>query len=134
MLGIWRASLALVMVAVRHMFNIKEVGDVIAERRLCLEGQPNVLIRVLLGRPRVALGSSNESLVLCPYQILGIGDEGVRCAGGVDAVQALQLAMEMIGSELYFKLNRQHDGKLRWEAGKEGDLGFPVPRSLEQEI
>jgi len=72
--------------------------------------------------------------VLCPYQILGIGDERVRCAGGVDAVQALQLAMEMIGSELYFKLNRQHDGKLRWEAGKEGDLGFPVPPNLEQEI
>jgi hypothetical protein len=72
--------------------------------------------------------------MLCPHQILGVGDERVRSATGVDAFQALQLAMEMIGSELYFSLNRKFDGKLRWEGGKAGDLGFPVPHGLESEI
>jgi hypothetical protein len=115
------------------MFEIKEIRDVIAERRLYLEGQPNKPIRVVLGRPQKAPGASEGDLVLCPYQIIGIGDEKVRSAAAIDAVEALQFAMGMIGSELYFKLNRQHGGKLRWEAGKDGDLGFPVPPGLEQE-
>jgi hypothetical protein len=115
------------------MFEIKEIGQVIAERRLYLEGQPGTNIRVLIGRPQRLPSASNKDFVLCPYQILGIGDEKVRSAGGVDEVQGLQLAMEMIGSELYFKLNRKCAGKLRWEAGKGGDLGFPVPPGLEEE-
>jgi hypothetical protein len=121
------------VVVVRIMFQIKEIGEVVAERRLYLEGEPNTSIRVLVGKPQKAPGTSEDDLVLCPYQILGIGDERVRSAGGVDEVQALQLAMGMIGSELYFKINRQHGGKLRWEGGKEGDLGFPVPPGLEDE-
>ena len=115
------------------MFQIKEIRDVVAERRLYLEGQADLPIRVVLGKPQRGPGGSDDDLILCPYQILGIGDEKVRSAGGVDPVQALQLAMGMIGSELYFKLNRQYGGKLRWEGGKDGDLGFPVPPGLEQE-
>jgi hypothetical protein len=115
------------------MFEIKEISQIIAERHLYLEGQPETSIRVLIGKPQTLPGPSKNDFVLCPYQILGIGDEKVRSAGGVDEVQALQLVMEMIGSELYFKLNRKYGGKLRWEAGKEGDLGFPVPPGLEQE-
>src|ERR1035441_6334435 len=34
----------------------------------------------------------------CPYQIAGIGDEKVRLAFGIDAVQALQLAMLAAGA------------------------------------
>ncbi|HXM69270.1 MAG TPA: hypothetical protein VN911_21265 [Candidatus Acidoferrum sp.] len=116
------------------MLVLKEIGEVIAERSLYLEGQPATKIRVLLGRPQERPAASDEGLSLCPYQILGIGDEKVRFAGGTDSVQALQLAMEMIGSELYFKINRRHNHKLRWEGGKAGDLGFPVPHGLEQEI
>jgi hypothetical protein len=105
--------------------------DIIAERHLYLEGEPGCTIRVLLGKPHTRLNASNNELTFCPYQILGIGDEKVRAAGGVDAIQALQLAMEMIGSELYFKLNRRHNNGLRWEGGKDGDLGFPVPSGLK---
>jgi hypothetical protein len=115
------------------MFEIKEISEVIAQRCLSLEDQPDTNIRILLGKPQHVASPSNDDFVLCPYQIVGIGDEKVRSAGGVDEVQALQLAMEMIGSELYFKLNRNYGGKLRWEAGKEGDLGFPVPPGLEDE-
>jgi len=109
------------------MFESNEIKEVIAERHLYLDGQPGITIRVLLGKPQGTAG-----LMLCPYQIVGIRDEKVRCAGGVDAFQSLQLAMEMIGSELYFKLNRRHDGTLRWEAGEKGDLGFPVPASPKE--
>lgn len=107
------------------MFQIKEIRDVVAERPLYLEGQADSSIRVVLGKPQRAPGSSDDDLILCPYQILGIGDEKVRSAGGADAVQALQLAMGMIGSELYFKLNRQHGGKLRWEGERTGISVFP---------
>jgi hypothetical protein len=115
------------------MFEIDKLSEVVAERQLFLEGQPGINVRVLLGKPQKASRPGGD-LTLCPYQILGIGDEKVRCAGGVDAFQALQLAMEMIGSELYFKLNRRYDGMLRWDAGEEGDLGFPVPANLKDEI
>lgn len=115
------------------MFEISEISEVVAERRLYLEGEPDTNICVRLGRPQKISSPTSGDVVLCPYQILGIGDEKVRSAGGVDEIQALQLAMEMVGSELYFKLNRKCGGKLRWEAGKGGDLGFPVPPGLEQE-
>jgi hypothetical protein len=115
------------------MFEIKEITEIIAERRLYLEGQPDIKIRVILGKPLRMTRSSHNAFVLCPYQIIGIGDEKVRSASGIDEVQALQLAMEMIGSELYFKLNRNCGGNLRWEAGKNGNLGFPVPAGLEDE-
>jgi hypothetical protein len=115
------------------VFYLKQIEEIVAERQLYLEGDPATKIRVLLGRPHVRLNASNNELTFCPYQILGIGDEKVRAAGGVDAFQALQLAMEMIGAELYFKLNHRYNDKLRWDGGKDGDLGFPVSPGLEDE-
>ncbi len=115
------------------IFEIKEISEAIAERYLYLEGQPDMKIRVRIGKPQRVTSPQRNDFVFCPYQIIGIGDEKVRSAGGVDEVQALQLAMVMIGSELYFLLNRKYDGKIRWDAGKDGDLGFPVPPSLERE-
>jgi hypothetical protein len=115
------------------MFNIKEKKNVIAERRLYLETEPGRSVRVLLGKPQKASAADSVGdFMLCPYQILGIGDEKVRVGGGVDAIQALQLTMAMIGAELHLKLNPQHGGNLRWDAGKEGDLGFPIPSVLGQ--
>jgi len=114
------------------MFEIENIQEIVAERYLHLEDQADSSVRVILGKPRTDPIAPSDH-VLCPYQILGIGDEKVRSASGVDAFQALQLAMEMIGAELYFKLNRQYGGKLRWEGGREGDLGFPVPPGLEGE-
>jgi hypothetical protein len=115
------------------MFDIERLDEIIATRRLYLDGDPDVTVQILLGRPQASPISSNDGFMLCPYQILGIGDQKVRCAGGVDAFQALQLAMEMIGSELYIKLNPRHDGKLRWEAGEANDLGFPSPSILRDQ-
>jgi len=116
------------------MFSIEKIDEIIATRSLYLEGAPDIAIQVVLGKPQSVPGSPDDDLMLCPYQILGIGDQKVRCAGGVDAFQALQLAMEMIGSELYIKLNPRHDDQLRWDGGKGKDLGFPVPSVLRDEI
>ena len=44
---------------------------------------------------------------------------------GVDAFQAMQLAMQFIGGTL-MQLNRKNDGRLRWECDEQGGFGFPV--------
>jgi hypothetical protein len=60
----------------------------------------------------------------CPFQIVGLGSAQIRYAAGIDAIQALQLVMSMIGVTLRF-LSEEVAGRLQWEAGDEGDLGFP---------
>ena len=102
-----------------------ELGPIVAERILTVEGTPSVQITVLMGAPRI--GAENGDYV-CPVQILGIGDEKVWGVYGVDAFQAMQLGLEIIGVELYVKLNRKLDGKIRWN--DQLDLGFPLPDSV----
>jgi hypothetical protein len=49
-------------------------------------------------------------------------------AGGVDAVQALHLALELIGAQIYAS-DHHASGKLMWlEPGK--GYGFPVTRGI----
>jgi hypothetical protein len=104
-----------------------DVGEVIAERELFLldENPPLTQIRVLLGKPRPF--PENNNSYYCPIQILGIGDQKVRYAGGV---QALELAIQMIGYELHLKVNKTCGGRLRWASAKGVDLGFPLPAAL----
>ena len=56
----------------------------------------------------------------CPYQIAGIGDEKVRRAFGIDAVQALQLAMLATGAIL-----SAHRKEVKLAFLGESHLGFP---------
>jgi hypothetical protein len=49
-------------------------------------------------------------------------------AGGVDAVQALELALKMIGAIIYAS-DHHASGNLMWEAPGKG-YGFPVPNSI----
>jgi hypothetical protein len=60
------------------------LGDVIAVRRLELAQDPVIRIEVKIGRP-----VSDGEGCYCPYQIVGIGNEKVRYAAGVDSVQVL---------------------------------------------
>jgi hypothetical protein len=53
-------------------------------------------------------------------------EEKIRYAGGIDAVQALQGVMKLIGADL-FALNRDCGGCLKWIGDSSGSLGFPVP-------
>lgn len=102
---------------------LDNVGDVIATRTLTLlrgHGAPATVL-VLLGKPKQLPGHEDY---YCPYQIKGAGSEKVRYAGGVDPFQALQLALSALGVELEV-LNKELGGKLRWECGTKGGLGFP---------
>jgi hypothetical protein len=101
---------------------IDSLGEVIAVRTLSFEevgtGPETVLVK--LGMPR-QFSDSDDYYV--PFQITGIGSEKIKYAGGVDAIQALQLAMKMIASYLNM-LNTQAGGGLKWEGDDTGDLGF----------
>lgn len=57
----------------------------------------------------------------CRFQITGIGDDSVRSIGGVDSVQALQLALHGVAHYL-----KPHRRSLKWLFDA-GDLGFTAP-------
>lgn len=102
-----------------------KITTVIATRVLDLSDGRKVTITI--GKPEKFPDAEDY---YCPYQIVGIGSEHVRHAGGIDAVQALELALKMIGADLYTSQEAQA-GVLSWNAGsKKGDLGVPVPDVL----
>jgi hypothetical protein len=78
-----------------------ELGDLIAEQRLAFEAAAGwsreVWIR--LGRP-VADPSDDGRSWFCPYQIAGLDHDRVMAIFGVDAMQALVLAIHTIPAEL----------------------------------
>jgi hypothetical protein len=103
---------------------LKDVGIQIATRELQVKGKKAM---VVIGKPEKF---SEGDDYYCPYQIVGLGNELVRYAGGADAVQALELALKMIGSDLYTSPEAQAK-QITWVGGeKPGDLGFPLPSSI----
>jgi hypothetical protein len=98
------------------------MGIVIAQRELSLSAQETV--SVLIGK---AEPFPDGNGCYCPYQILGIGDQRVRHAGGEDTVQALMLTLKMIGTDLYTSPEAKAR-RLTLNGSK--DLGFPVPDSI----
>lgn len=91
------------------------LGDVIAERELEVEGTGRAIVRI--GRPTADPREGGDWR--CPFQIIGLGDEAVHEAFGVDAVQALQLCLQMIDIHLG-EQRKKYD--LIWLDGE--DLGF----------
>lgn len=78
------------------MLKLKDVGEIIATRDFTLDKTGKVT--VLIGKPQQFPGGDDW---YCPHQKLGIGSGKVKYAGGVDPVQALVLALSMLGAELY---------------------------------
>jgi len=113
---------------------LNNLGVIIARRRLCWPGKEGNKITVLIGKPRPFAQSKRfpNRDYYCPYQILGVGDQEIRYAGGVDAVQALQLVFTAIGADLRH-INKRRSSTLRWlveDQVLEGDkyftnCGFP---------
>jgi hypothetical protein len=65
---------------------------------------------------------------VCRYEIGWPEGKAKRWSGGVDAVQALQLAMSMIGVEVNVSRHAK-SGRLQWlEQGR--GYGFPVPSGI----
>lgn len=105
---------------------LKTLGRVIATRRLSKIHNGGEVV-VLIGEPKEYPGGGDY---YCPYQITGLEDAAIRHAGGIDSIQALELALRMIGVDLYTSDDAQR-GNIRWlGATSERDLGFPLPRSI----
>jgi len=104
---------------------IKDLGDVMAVRELSLSegGTDHRVVLVKLGMPRQL---PDSTCYFVPFQITGVGSEKIRYEAGVDAFQAIQLAMQTLGVYLN-KINQDVSGGLTWEGGDVGDLGFPSP-------
>jgi hypothetical protein len=99
------------------------LGDVVAERAYeatqARGGEPReVLLRI--GRPRVA--PHLDGAWTCPVQIHGMDEDDVLEAVGIDAVQALYLALSMAGARLTYSRN---GSTITWLGGSE--LGLPLP-------
>jgi hypothetical protein len=104
---------------------LQNVGVVIAARELTLD--ENQKVEVLIGKPEPCPDGVDW---YCPHQTVGRGSGEVRYAIGVDTVQALILALSMVGAELYCS-EEYSAGRLTWDCGAvKGDLGFPVPENI----
>lgn len=99
------------------------LGEVVADRRLDWTGDTEsegVMVRI--GKP--VRNPDPEGDWLCPIQIAGLGDDTVRAAFGVDAVQALILALQMIHIDL--QAGQRRTGRtLQWL--EQSDLGLLPP-------
>ena len=97
---------------------------IIATRHLFVRDQDrDIDIPVRIHAPEKA-----EASWICRFEIGWPDGKAERWGTGVDAVQALLFAMQMIGAEVY--ASSQHkSGRLEWlEAGR--GYGFPVPRMI----
>jgi RHS repeat-associated protein len=103
-----------------HTMELIDIGDLIAERRFHLLDRPGFQVSLLIGRPRPVAGGDDWC---CPYQIVGVGDEVVRAAMGVDALQSLQLVITKAVPAWLTKTLAENPG-LRWEDAEPGDLGL----------
>ena len=100
-----------------------KLGRVIAKRHLTRGRGSRGGAVVEIGQPRKSKGRDEY---YCPYRIAGVGDEKVRAAYGVDAVQAMQLASKAVAAELF----RYPD--LKW-LGVHGSGFPPADESLPME-
>jgi hypothetical protein len=91
------------------------VGEVIASTTLQLQksGTQDVEIRVSIGKPQPFHPERGGDDCLCPYRIEGGGFESFSRVGGVDSFQALELALQMIASDLQ-RFQKTSGGKLTW--------------------
>jgi len=94
----------------------REFGPVIAERRLHPRGAPQRTVVVSLGKPRRMKGTEDWE---CPFRIAGAGIRRVDHGCGIDAFQALTMALEGIR---YF-LDRSST-PLVWSGVFEDQTGF----------
>lgn len=108
------------------------IDDVIATRELWLttDAGGQQLVEVRIGRPRPGVAADDPTAMahgdyVCEFQIEGIGTGGVRRACGVDAMQALVLALEQIGMYLAAS-DEARAGRLTWLDPTSLNFGFPV--------
>jgi len=98
---------------------IQEIKEPVAQRELTA-GTETVLVTI--GKPTLFDDGGDY---YCPYSI-EIGDKKkLSYAGGVDSVQAIQLAMKKIGVDLAH-LGRKHNTPITWLPDTPDETGFPL--------
>jgi hypothetical protein len=111
--------------ACRYLRSIIEEDMIAATRMLRLmsdDAEKHISVRIFVPE----LG--NDKTWWCYYEIDWPEGTWKSRAGGVDSAQALFLAMQMIGSDIYTS-SYHKSGKLFLDRPGEG-YGFPVPSSL----
>ncbi len=94
-----------------------EITQPIALRKLSFGSEE---VTVVLGMPQPV----EDSDFLCPYEISCSGHTRKGYAIGVDGVQAIQLAMRKIASDL-LHMSKVSGMPISWEmGGRPGDTGF----------
>ena len=93
----------------------RKLGVVIAVRQLHGEGRRPKVVTVKLGKPR----RSKEIDWECPFSITGLRIRGIQYGRGVDAIQALYMALEGVRVLL-----ERSGARLTWIGGQPGDAGF----------
>jgi len=99
-----------------------ELGPVIARREYDLSDGGKVILEVGTPRPEGA----NENW-FCAFRILGLGYDAGLSAGGVDAVQALILALTCAATYLYTS-DFYRENKLTWVGSR--NLKLPVADAI----
>ena len=89
-------------------------------------------VEIRIGVPIQEVGGNGDWM--CSYQIEGIGDGRSRVSMGVDAIQALSLAMIYVSTSLYYS-KEYEEGKITWYGGMSiGDLGLPLSEEVREEV
>ena len=97
---------------------IDRIETIIARRSLQTKGGREV--QIIVGRPE---HFPDEEDFYCPFSVNGLGDDRVRYAGGVDALQALILALKML-SVYVMTLEDVKQGDVQWLDGSDPTLGL----------
>jgi hypothetical protein len=96
------------------------LGELVAERRLVLACADGAVLDVVVrfGRPvPMDGGDSLADDCWCPVQVIvGAVPRALRTIGGVDAMQALQIAIAAADDELAL-IEGELKGKLAWQGG-----------------
>ena len=102
------------------MWRPPALGIVIAERTLKLErpGRRATAVRVKFGRPVRAPRPERGDPWWCPVAISGLGKRRLEKVPGEDSLQALTLAMELVGRVLPVEADRA-GGHLQWLGERE---------------
>ncbi|MDZ7652962.1 MAG: hypothetical protein U5L03_10590 [Burkholderiaceae bacterium] len=102
------------------MSRLEILGELVAERRLVLACADGAVLDVVVrfGRPvPMDGGNSLADDCWCSVQVVvGAAPRAVRAIGGVDAMQALQLAIVAADDELAL-IEGELSGKLAWQGG-----------------
>lgn len=101
-----------------------ESSEIILYRNYRLKNGRDV---VLLVRQPMLFGEGPDFKT--EYLIRGLGDEQVRFAGGIDAIQSMLLALKMAAAFLVTS-DEYRSGQLYWLEKNDSDLGLPLPDSL----